>query len=64
MALDEDVYTDGSEKPTGQIRSFGKLTFLRVFDAGHMVSHYRKQGKVHDYQMEYGLELTFFLIDN
>lgn len=37
-APDEDVYTDGSVKAAGQMRSYGKLSFLKVFDAGHMVS--------------------------
>jgi carboxypeptidase C (cathepsin A) len=37
-APDKDVYTDGSVKAVGQMRSYGKLSFLRVYDAAHMVS--------------------------
>lgn len=37
-AKDEPWFSWTTAEEAGQIRSFGNLTFLRVYDAGHMVS--------------------------
>lgn len=36
-AVDEKWYSDLTGKHAGDVRSFDNLTFLRIFDAGHMV---------------------------
>ncbi|KAG1192299.1 hypothetical protein G6F70_009226 [Rhizopus microsporus] len=33
----EPWYSDLTGKHAGDVRSFGKLTFLKIFEAGHMV---------------------------
>lgn len=36
-AKDEKWYSDLTGKHAGNVRTHGNLTFLRIFDAGHMV---------------------------
>ncbi|GAA5815666.1 hypothetical protein MFLAVUS_009179 [Mucor flavus] len=38
-AVDEKWYSDLTGKHAGDVRSFNNLTFLRIFDAGHMVPY-------------------------
>lgn len=36
-ATDEKWYSDLTGQHAGDVRTYGNLTFLRIFDAGHMV---------------------------
>jgi cathepsin A (carboxypeptidase C) len=36
-AIDEKWYSDLTGQHAGDVRTSGNLTFLRIFDAGHMV---------------------------
>ncbi|KAK2882482.1 hypothetical protein FQN49_000312 [Arthroderma sp. PD_2] len=38
-----DVFTDGSNVPTAQVRQHGLFSFTRVFQAGHMMLAYQPQ---------------------
>lgn len=38
-AIDEKWYSDLTGQHAGNVRSSGNLTFLRIFDAGHMVPY-------------------------
>lgn len=36
-APQQEWYSDLTGKHAGNVKTFGNLTFLRIFDAGHMV---------------------------
>ncbi len=37
-APQQEWYSDLTGKHAGNVKNYGNLTFLRIFDAGHMVS--------------------------
>lgn len=39
-AVNEKWYSDLTGRYAGDVRSYKNFTFLRIFDAGHMVSTY------------------------